>query len=161
MAARSIVGNSPIAFTDSTGRQRSVPLSAFAWNRGNVTPQKDPPDWSNAFSSADFAVLASLIAARVAAGEYVIARTPTRVPAIAFRAVADGADGNDIGVALNGPTPPQTNPGVLDVTFLLAVGIDHVSREFPTVQSAARALGYSKATVLAAPNAPNPATTQE
>src|SRR5882757_250550 len=110
MVAASIVGNAPVAFTDSTGAQRSVPLSAFMWDAAGTPPLSLAPHWTVAgstfvISPADLNVIQNLIAIRMATREYTLSPQSSKVLALGFQAVAAGPDGNDIAVSLNEPSP--------------------------------------------------------
>jgi hypothetical protein len=80
MAASAIVdviGTAPISLTDSTGAQKSVPLSAltFSWSKPDIAD-----DWAPEFDkAADKATVFAVATARVAAGELTpTAGTPSR-----------------------------------------------------------------------------------
>lgn len=149
MVAANIVGNAPVAFTDSTGAQRSVPLTAFAWDASGTPPLSlatTPVDWKTPapIASADLAVIQSLMAARLATGEYAVAPLPALIPAIAFQAFTPGPDGNDITLSLNEPSQPNApTSGVLDIGFTITLSIAHTYGPFSSLAAAATAIGLS------------------
>jgi len=89
-----VVGTAPISFTDSTGAQKSVPLSALTFS-GSKPDIAD--HWTPEFNkAADKATVLAVAAARIAAGE--LTPPPTRPPsaAIALTAVHPGPESNNI-----------------------------------------------------------------
>jgi hypothetical protein len=107
-AAVDVVGTSPISFTDSTGAQKSVPLSALTFS-GSKPDIAD--DWAPEFTkAADKTTVLAIAAARIAAGELTPPPTRPPSPAIVVTAVQPGPESNNIVVAVTvkpGPNPSQ------------------------------------------------------
>lgn len=107
-AAVDVVGTSPISFTDSTGAQKSVPLSALTFS-GSKPDIAD--GWAPEFTkAADKATVLAIAAARIASGELTPPPTRPPSPAIAVTAVQPGPESNNIVVVVTvkpGPDPSQ------------------------------------------------------
>ena len=107
-AAVDMVGTSPISFTDSTGAQKSVPLSALTFS-GSKPDIAD--GWAPEFTkAADKATVLAIAAARIAAGELTPPPTRPPSPAIVVTAVQPGPESNNIVVVVTvkpGPDPSQ------------------------------------------------------
>jgi hypothetical protein len=93
-----VVGTSPISFTDSTGAQKSVPLSALTFS-GSKPDIAD--DWAPEFTkAADKTTVLAVATARIAAGELTPPPTRPPSPAIAVTASHPGPESNNIVVAV-------------------------------------------------------------
>ena len=103
-----VVGTAPISFTDSTGAQKSVPLSALTFS-GSKPDIAD--DWAPEFNRApDKTTVLAVAAARITAGELTPPPTRPPSPAIAVTAVQPGRESYNIVVAVTvkpGPDPSQ------------------------------------------------------
>ena len=110
-AAVDVVGTSPISFTDSTGAQKSVPLSAltFSGSRPDIAD-----DWAPEFNApdkaTDKAMVLAVATARIAAGELTPPPTRPPSPAIAVTAVQPGPESNNIVVAVTVTAPDPGQP---------------------------------------------------
>jgi hypothetical protein len=111
-AALDAVGTPPISFTDSTGTQKSVPLSALKFS-GSKPDIAD--DWAPEFNApdkgTDKTTVPAVAAARIAAGELTPPPTRPPRPAIAVTAVQPGSESNNIVVAVTiKPSPDPSRP---------------------------------------------------
>ena len=97
-AAVDVVGTAPISFTDSTGAQKSVPLSALQFSGSAL--QLVPGAWAGSFNAADTTTLLAVANARAMAGELTPPPTRPPSPAIAVTASHPGPESNNIVVAV-------------------------------------------------------------
>ena len=101
MSTMAVAGHGPLSFTDSNGRQRSVPLSALQFNGPAL---ELGPDWTVASGIADTADQTTLLAVaneRLAAGELFAPPMAPPSPAILFTAAVPGSEGNDITITVS------------------------------------------------------------
>jgi hypothetical protein len=96
-AAVDVVGTAPISFTDSTGAQKSVPLSALKFS-GSKPDVAD--DWATEFKPADKTTVLAVATARLAADELTPPPTRPPSPAIAVTAMQACPESNNIVVAI-------------------------------------------------------------
>jgi hypothetical protein len=102
MSTTAVAGHGPLSFTDSNGRQRSVPLSALQFNGSKLElKSQSPDDWtgpSGIANTADQTTLLAVAAERLSAGELFAPPMAPPSPAILFTAAVAGPEGNDITV---------------------------------------------------------------
>jgi hypothetical protein len=101
-----VLGSGPIGFTDTKGKQQSIPLSLLYFDNGLVKADKWPP------YSANTAVVDALLKSLVE-GEFLKpAPAPPPKPAIILKAAIPGVKGNTIQVTFSnivaGATPATT-----------------------------------------------------
>lgn len=159
--AQSVVGNGPISYRSTDGRQLSIPLSGLSYSGGTVTVL---PLYAPAAGDADG--VSALLADFVATGEIGPAPLPASVPAIVFGATQPGAAGNAITVRIDAPQDVATNPAA---TFDVTVTESHTYPSV-TVTSVAALLGsdastgtvpklvHVKGAVAGTPKDPDPGT---
>ena len=94
-----VVGTSPISFTDSTGAQKSVPLSALEFSGSALQLARTPWTGSPNSSRQTRQTLLAVATARLAAGELTPPPIRPPSPAIAVTAVHPGPESNNIVVA--------------------------------------------------------------
>ena len=119
MANAPATGNGPFEFTDSLGRQVSIPLTAFS-----VDPVKGiVPDaaWAATFSSSPpTAVPASALLAYAIKHQSISpAPTPAAVPAMIVKAADAGTGGNNITVQIVAGAP-NTDPSLTTFNIVVA-----------------------------------------
>ena len=105
MANTPVTGNGPFEFTDTFGRQVSIPLTAFS-----VDPVKGiVPDaaWAAVFTSSPATAVpaAALLAYAIKQQLIVPAAVPAAVPAVVIKAADTGPAGNNITVQILTGTP--------------------------------------------------------
>jgi hypothetical protein len=98
-----VTGKRPLSFSDSTGKQRFVPLSALEFVDSDVLLKAN---WQGAFAPADATILLALANELAASGDLTTPPLAPRSPAIGFKAVASGPEGNNITVSLKVGTGP-------------------------------------------------------
>ena len=96
-SAIGVVGTAPISFTDSTGAQKSVPLSALKFSGSTLQLASG---WTSAFNGQDQAILLAVANARVAEGELTAPPVRPPRPAIAAMATHPGPESNNISVTV-------------------------------------------------------------
>jgi hypothetical protein len=106
-----VVGTAPLSFTDSTGAQQFVPLSALQFEGSKVTVRSS---WSASFDAAETITLLAVAASRVAAGELAPPPTQPPAPAIALTAARTGPETSNIEVTV---TPDSPSPLTAKLTF--------------------------------------------
>lgn len=105
-ASLHVTGTRPMSFTDSTGAQRFVPLSALELDGSEV---KLKASWASSFSAPDATILLALAGERAASGDLKPPPVTPPVPAIAFTARTAGPESNGIVVTVTpDPGPPLT-----------------------------------------------------
>jgi hypothetical protein len=104
--ALDVTGKRPVTFTDSTGAQRFVPLSAFELNGSSVQLASA---WTSAFNAADTAILLALANEQVATGDLKAPPPLPRGAAIGLRAASVGPQGNNITVKITPGTAAGLN----------------------------------------------------
>ena len=111
MAAIAPTGNGPFEFTDSNGRQVSVPLTAFRFDAaGNLVVN---PAWQTIVGGAP---ASALLAYYRAQGLIEPAPAASPVPAAVIRAVDLGAAGNNIAITIEYITAdPDPNKTTFDI----------------------------------------------
>src|SRR5260370_16336642 len=130
MTAVAPTGNGPLEFTDSNGRQVSIPLTAFSFDAiGNLVVNAN---WK-AIASAPPA--SALLAYMRAQGLIAPAPAPSPKPAAIIKAVGPGAAGNNIAILIENiaanPDPTKTTFDIVvteteDYTGLTAATIKSV-----------------------------------
>jgi hypothetical protein len=110
MAANTVdvAGHTPLSFTDSSGAQRFVPLSAFEFVGSDIQLKTA---WATEFNNADQQILLAIAGARAAGGELVPPPVTPPAPAVTFTAAVAGTEGSGITV---GVTPDPGSTTVLD-----------------------------------------------
>jgi hypothetical protein len=101
-----VIGSGPVSFTDTNGKQQSIPLSLLYFDNGVVKADRWPP------YSANSAVVDSLIKSLVE-GEFLkSAPAQPSKPALVLRSAIPGVKGNAIQVTFSnivaGATPPTS-----------------------------------------------------
>ncbi len=104
--ALDVTGKRPLTFTDSTGAQRFVPLSAFQFEGSTV---KLASAWTPVFDAGETATLLALAGAQAASGDLAPPPVLAPSPAIGFRAASVGPEGNNITVTITPGTPAGLN----------------------------------------------------
>jgi len=141
--SQAVAGNAPLTFTDSLGRQRSVPLSALQFSGSTLEPASG---WSSAFKPADITILLALAQARVATGDLAPAPAPPPVPAISFTAVAAGPQGNNIAVTVVSVTGPAGEAlSALNAKLVIDAAETDTYSGLATAADAAQAIGVDTA----------------
>jgi len=92
-----VTGHSPLSFTDATGAQRFVPLSALELVGSDVQLKTA---WAAEFSNADQATLLAVASTLAAGGQLAPPPVAAPAPAIAFTAASAGTEGNNIVVTV-------------------------------------------------------------
>jgi hypothetical protein len=109
-----VVGTAPICFTDSTGAQKSVPLSALEFSGSALQLTQDPvKDWITELKPPDAKTLLAVANARLAAGELIPPPVRPPSPAIAVTAVHPGPESNNIVVTVAAVTLDHDHPNQL------------------------------------------------
>lgn len=110
----SVVGTSPISYTDTNGMQCSVPLEALDFNGSTL---EIASAWQSVLA-ADIPRILRLAQARVAIGDLAPPATPAPSPALALTATHQGTETNGITVTVaSDPTkPPLTAPITVSAT---------------------------------------------
>lgn len=103
-----MVGNAPLAFTNSLGEQQVVPLSAFQFSGSAIVLATTPVNWSAQFGAADTAILLALAQARAATGDLSTPPVIPPVPALAFTAAVAGPQSNNIYVQIKSVSTTST-----------------------------------------------------
>jgi hypothetical protein len=109
-----VLGSGPIGFTDTNGKQQSIPLSLLYFDNGLVKADKWP------LYSANTAVVDALLKSLVA-GEFLKpAPAPPPKPAMVLKAAIPGIRGNTIQVTFSnivaGATPPTSTTFEAEIT---------------------------------------------
>jgi hypothetical protein len=109
-----VLGSGPIGFTDTNGKQQSIPLSLLYFDNGLVKADKWP------LYPANTAVVDALLKSLVA-GEFLKpAPAPPPKPAIILKAAIPGIRGNTIQVTFSnivaGATPPTSTTFEAEIT---------------------------------------------
>jgi hypothetical protein len=101
-----VIGSGPIGFTDTNGKQQSIPLSLLYFDNGVIKAEKWP------LYPANTAVVDALLKNLVAGGFLKTAPASPPKPAIVLKAAIPGAKGNTIQVTFSnivaGATPPAS-----------------------------------------------------
>ena len=97
MSTVDVTGHSPLSFTNASGAQRGVPLSALEFVGSDV---KLKSAWASKFSNAEQTTLLALAATLAAGGQLVPPPVAAPMPAISFTAAALGPEGNNITVTV-------------------------------------------------------------
>ena len=107
-----VVGTAPISFTDSTGAQKSVPLSALEFSGSSPSARSGPRQglgdriqWP-----PDAKTVLAVATARLAAGELTPPPVRPPSPAIAVTATHPGPESNNIVVTVAAITPDPDHP---------------------------------------------------
>jgi len=112
--AKAVIGNGPIGFTDTNGKQQSIPLSLLYFDNGVVKANK----WG--LYEDNKAVVDALLKSQVA-GEFLkpAPASPPK-PAMILKAAIPGAKGNTIQVTFSnivaGATPPASSTFDAEIT---------------------------------------------
>jgi hypothetical protein len=93
-----VTGKRPLSFSDSTGAQRFVPLSALEFQNSVVRLK---PAWQAVFPAADATILLALANDLARSGDLASPPVRPRSPAIGFKATTPGTPGNDTVVAVH------------------------------------------------------------
>ncbi len=94
-ATADVIGSTPLSFTNASGGQQAVPLSALEFN-GSAISLKTA--WQSAFDAGEQTTLLALAKARAAVGELSPPAVPPPAPALALAATHAGPQGNGITV---------------------------------------------------------------
>jgi hypothetical protein len=141
-AAVDVVGTAPISFTDSTGAQKSVPLSALEFSGSALQVTQDPAKgWVTELKPPDAKTLLAVANARLAAGELTPPPVRPPSPAIAVTAVHPGPESNNI-VVTAAITPDPDHPGQpLSATIKFTATETDMYAGLSTATDVAKAIG--------------------
>jgi hypothetical protein len=132
-AALDVTGKRPITFTDSTGAQRFVPLSAFQFEGSTV---KLGSAWTSVFDAAETTALLALVNGLAASGDLTPPPVLPPSPAIGFSAASVGPEGNNITVTIT----PGTSAGLNTELEITAKEVDTYAG-LASADAAAEAIG--------------------
>ncbi|HSZ60734.1 MAG TPA: hypothetical protein VK828_02995 [Terriglobales bacterium] len=107
-----VTGFGPFEFTDSQGKQVSIPLTALTLSNNQI--QSSNAQWNTYLGSAPALNLWKYM---LAEGLLSPMPSPSPFPAMVIRAASEGAAGNNIAVNITVPTPPSS-PAIEDPTNL-------------------------------------------
>lgn len=107
-----VTGNGPFEFTDSNGKQISIPLTALSIANNQI--QSSDPKWSSYLGTAPAQALWKYM---LAEGQLSPMPSPAPFPAMVIRAGNAGSAGNNITITIDVPTPPSS-PSIVDPTQL-------------------------------------------
>jgi hypothetical protein len=129
-----VTGKRPLSFSDSTGAQRFVPLSALEFEDSVVQLKST---WHQVFPAADATILLALANDLARSGDFTSPPVRPRFPAIGFKATTPGIAGNDTevavhvgaGTALEAPITITVNkvdhwPGLTMASAAMTIGAD-------------------------------------
>src|SRR5690348_5491607 len=112
-ATADVIGSTPLSFTDASGGQQVVPLSALEYNGSDIQLRSA---WQAVFDAGEQTTLLALAKARAAVGELTPPPVPPPVPALSVTAAHPGPEGNGITVTVS----VEPDAPVLDAEITLS-----------------------------------------
>jgi hypothetical protein len=106
-----VIGNGPVGFTDSTGNQKFIPLSALEFLDGQISAEKWP------LYSQNKAIVDALLADLVEHGFLRAGPSPPAKPAMVLQAAVPGAAGNTIQVTFSKFNTSDPNNTTFEATI--------------------------------------------
>jgi len=96
-ATADVIGSTPLSFTNGSGGQQVIPLSALEFNGSDIRLKTA---WQTVLDAGEQTTLLALAKARAAVGELTPPPIPPPAPALSLTAAHVGAEGNGITVTV-------------------------------------------------------------